>query len=80
MSADHGFTAFSWRGAPIHDPEAWARERGEQIVAYTRSREVAVFGSFGAKLVTETETGEMPESFWNCLHWGEWKYRETGRR
>lgn len=72
--------AFSWRGEPIINPDAWCRDRGEQMVAYTRERTVPVFGSFGAKLATETETGEMPEAFWNALHWGEWKYRETGRR
>ena len=71
---------FSWRGEPIMDIETWAKERGEQIVAYTRYRKIVLFGSYGAKFATETETGEMPESFWNCLHWGEWRYTETGRR
>ena len=54
---------FSWRGEPILDIKAWAEARGERMVPYTATREVPV----GARMVTETQEGEMPESFWRGL-------------
>lgn len=71
---------YSWRGEPIDDIRAWARARGEQMVRYDEHRRGVVFTTKGPKIVTETTSGETPESFWNGLpmtadHW----YTETGR-
>tara|TARA_Y100000310_G_scaffold272034_1_gene286802 strand:- start:516 stop:719 length:204 start_codon:yes stop_codon:yes gene_type:complete len=54
--------SFLWRGELIKDIKTWADARGEMLIPYRRTRQVP--GLLGALL---TETGEMPESFWNHL-------------
>lgn len=64
---------FYWRGEPILDIEAWARERGEQIVHYRHTRRT-VYGH-------EINEGDMPESYWTHLLIGPYEsYEELSRR
>jgi hypothetical protein len=78
---DYLFTRWMWRGKPIHDIRAWARERNEQMVQYIEyQRQLVPYGPPGGQFVTEETPGEMPESFWNGMHFtaDHW-YTETGR-
>ena len=69
---------FSWRGVPIHDIRAWAKERGEQMVRYHAERKVP--NPYTGQIDTETQDGEMPESFWGGLRMDSgWWYTEVGR-
>jgi hypothetical protein len=82
MSLMGGFQRWTWRGERIDDIEAWAAARGEQMVAYHGERQVPIIApGVGARMITETDDGEMPESFWNGFGWhAGWHYAETGRR
>jgi hypothetical protein len=73
------YTCFQWRGEPIRDIRAWARERGEQMVRYHAERNV-VSPWVPWEVVKEECDGEMPESFWNTIAiMGGWTYTELGR-
>ena len=62
------FQQFIWKGEPIVDIEAWAAERGERMIKYSRTQRVAnIFTGTINKVVT---TGRMPESFYNQLRIG----------
>ena len=71
-------TTFQWRGELIPDIAAWASQRGELMVQYDATRTVP---SLTGELVTERQSGEMPETFWDTLRMADgWQYTETGRR
>lgn len=58
-----GFTVFTWRGEPIQDIHAWARERGEQMVVVEHYvKEPWMSPPY---FIETHEEQEMPESFWN---------------
>ena len=68
---------YTWRGEPIQDIYAWAKERGESMVRYHGERHIP---GFNGQMILETDDGEMPESFWNGFGWHNgWSYRETER-
>lgn len=79
------YNQFTWRGTPILDIHAWARERGEVMIRYrATSVQPAVCwneeGSATPSLNMEVEDGEMPRSFWDGFLWPEgWHAVETGR-
>jgi hypothetical protein len=69
------YTAYKWRGEPIHDIKAWASQRGERMVKYRATRYVPSL--LTGQLEKETYTDEMPESFWYGLLVPDgWHYEE----
>lgn len=58
-----GYTAFSWRGEPIHDIHAWALARGEQMVVV--DHEHRYLSAVTLREHIEHTEEEMPESFWS---------------
>lgn len=72
-------TNFTWRGEPILDIRAWARERGEKIVRFHAERMVpSPWTPWG--MVKEEYDDEMPESFYDHLAIREgWHYTELER-
>ena len=74
-----GAVNFLWRGVMIPDIDAWAKARHEQMIRYRATREVP--NVCFTRMITGTEEGEMPESFWNSLLMKDgWFYYEIGRR
>jgi hypothetical protein len=58
-----GWTAFSWRGEPIHDIDAWAQARGEPMVRVRETTTtLSVIGGQPRERV-EVEIREMPRCF-----------------
>jgi len=72
------FEQFNWRGEPIADIWAWARERGEQMVKYHAERKVP--NGYTGQIDTETLDGAMPAVFFDnlCMTHG-WMYTEIAR-
>ena len=61
--------AYSWRGEPIADIKAWAKDRGEQMVRYRAERRVP--NLFSGRMATEVEESIMPESFYDNMRWSD---------
>jgi len=59
------FQRYSWDGKTISDIRKWAKDRGEKLVHYELTKSHIDINN--GKIVTETQTGKVPESFWNCL-------------
>ena len=57
---------FMWKGLPIKDIYAWARERGEEMVVYQLTM-IETNPKGGDPIIT-TRDGVMPDYFWNNLH------------
>lgn len=55
---------YTWRGKPIHDIKAWARERGEQMVSWDVWVE-NLWTVGGAKIFSHSE--EAPASFFDNM-------------
>lgn len=57
------FTAFYYKGKPIENIEAWAKERGCKMVKYIC--EIHEVNPFSGRVEVREEEGEMPEAMWN---------------
>lgn len=70
------YETFTWRGEPIADIHAWAKDRGERMVKYHAERHV-VSPWVPWEMITEEYDSEMPESFWSGLLMKDgWHYTE----
>jgi hypothetical protein len=56
------FQTYAWRGKPIPDIRAWARERGEQMVVVEHYRKDP--WTAPPYYLETREEEEMPDSFW----------------
>jgi hypothetical protein len=73
-----GFQSYSWRGVPIPDINAWAKDRGEKMVRIkVVERNPYIFSGNIEELEYQIS---MPESFWDSFSWsGNSHYEEIVR-
>jgi hypothetical protein len=62
---EFGFTQYTYKGEPIIDIFAWAKERGEKMLRVKMERTIPNLRT--GKLEIERQDLVMPESFWATM-------------